>query len=430
MPLLMPHLLYVSATDRTAPFSSICSALLQAIPGDTLLIGPGRYSPSQTGERFPLYIPPGVTLAGAGQGESIIDGEGAMEISFRPVREGQSLVLLGDGSTLTGFTVSTSGGNGIANQPGARVLIMRNEIRGHGQHGVLISGPQEAVIKDNIFLDNGTKRFSPMTPRGTPGRQGHHIFVQGKGGVANRVIIADNTMTRAYADGIALVVFFDEPDGLVMHVSIVNNLIEQNERRGLTIAAAFSSSRNHVAIDVRRNIIRDNVDQAIAAQAARPLATTLICDSHLRLGIYDNECRNNGEGIALFGGFGPSEGNLLDGTIVGNRILGTKHHAVRVIGGIGFRGHAARRNRVRVVISRNHVEEAGDIPIFVQGGVSEGQEEAAGNEVLAFVSGNELPILPGKASILLNDGLPGNVVHLEEPAQAHERVGGAIPYRA
>jgi hypothetical protein len=33
--------------------------------------------------------------------------------------------------------------------------------------------------------------------------------------------------------------------------------------------------------------------------------------------------RDNGEGIVLFGGFGPAEDNLLDGTVLGNRITGT-----------------------------------------------------------------------------------------------------------
>lgn len=197
----MPRLLYVSATDTTAPYSSISAALRQASSGDTVLVGPGRYAPSSTGEHFPLYVPPGVTLAGEGQGVSIIDGEGVLELSFRPVQENQSLVLLGNETTLRDFTVVNSGGNGVSHQVGARVLIMRNDIQEHGQHGLLVSGPQEAVIIDNRFLDNGTKQFRPVTPRPAAGRQGHHIFVQGKSGVANSVLIADNTMRRAFADG-------------------------------------------------------------------------------------------------------------------------------------------------------------------------------------------------------------------------------------
>jgi hypothetical protein len=424
----MPRLLDVSASAKAASFASISAALLQAVSGDTVVVGPGHYSPSQTGERFPLYVPPGVTLAGMGQDDTIIDGEGAMDLSFRPVYEGQSLVLLGNASVLSGFAVVNGGGNGVSNQLGAHVLITRNAIHGHGQHGVLVSGPQEALIKDNIFLDNGTKRFSPTTPRGVSGRQGHHIFVQGKGGVDNRVIIVDNTMTRAYADGIALVVFFDEPDGVRMQVSVIDNLIEQSERRGLTIAASFSAPGHRVMIDVRHNILRDNAECAIVAAAARPLATTLIRDSYLRLHVFDNECWNSAEGIALFGGFGPAEGNELDATVMGNLISGMKGHAVRVIGGIGYQRHAAHENRVRALISRNRIEEVGGIPVFIQGGVSEAHEEATGNEVLARVHDNELPTVSGKPSIVVNDGLLGNAVHLEEPFQAHERVGGVTPF--
>jgi hypothetical protein len=428
MPALTSHLLYVSASDKIAAFSSIGAALLRAVTGDTVLVGTGRYAPSATQERFPLYVPPGVTLTGAGQGESIIDGEGAQDISFRPVQEGQSLVLLGDGSALSGFSVINGGGSGVGNQLGARVLVTRNEIRGHGQHGMIVSGPQEAVIKDNMFLDNGTKRFAPPTPRGVQGRQGHHIFVQAKAGVNNRVIITDNSMTRAFADGVAMVVFFDEPAGVVMHVSLINNLIEHSERRGLTIAASFSPPRCQVTADVQRNVIRDNTECAIAARAAQPLATTLIEACCLRLRLFDNECHHSAEGIVLFGGLGPADDNLLEATIVGNLIAGMQRHAVRIIGGVGFRGYGAYRNRVRAVISHNRLTEIGDIPIFMQGGVAEAREEAAGNEVLAHVVGNELPGSAGEQEIVVNDGLSGNTVYLEEPVQAHVRVEGVTPF--
>jgi hypothetical protein len=430
VPLLMPRLLYVSASDAAAAFSCISAALLQAVAGDTVLVGPGRYSPSRTGERFPLYVPPGVTLMGAGQGETTIEGEGAMGLSFRPVCAGQSLVLLGDGSTLSGFSVLDGGGHGVSHQPGARVLITRNEIRGHGQHGLLVSGPREAVITDNIFLDNGTRRFAPTTPRGVPGRQGHHIFVQGRAGAENRVIVTDNTLTRAFADGIAIVVFFDEPEGVVLHASVSNNLIEHNERRGVTIAASLGASRARVAVEVRRNVIRDNAEHALVAQAGRPLAPTLAEANRLQLRVIDNECRNSREGIALFGGFGPAQGNVLDASLLGNVITGVTRHAIRAVGGVGYRGHAAHHNRVRVLVHGNRIEAGGEIPVFLQGGGAESHEEATENVVLASLTANRLPDVPGRPSIVVNDGLLGNSVQVAEPAQAYERRGGAMVYYA
>ena len=183
-------------------------------------------------------------------------------------------------------------------------------------------------------------------------------------------------------------------------------------------------------IDVRRNIIRDNTEYAIVAQTALPLVTTLVSDSYLRIQIFDNECHHSAEGIALFGGFGPAEDNRLDATIVGNLISAMQGHAVRVIGGIGYHGYSACGNQVRALISHNRVENVGGIPIFIQGGVAEAQEEATDNEVLAQVIGNTLPAIQGKPSVVINDGLLGNVVYLDEPAQAHERLGGVMPFQA
>ncbi len=315
---VMPRLLSVSATDPTATHASISTALRQANTGDTVWIGPGHYSPSRTHEVFPLYVPPGVTVFGAGAQDCLIDGEEALALSFRPVQEGQSLILLADNTSLSGVTLAHSGGNGIGNQPGARVQIIHNTIRQHGQHGIILSGPEAAVIKDNRFEDNGTKQFRPATPRPAAGRQGHHIFVQGKSGGANHILISDNTMARAFADGIAVVVFFDEADGVHMHVRVWHNTIEHSERRGLTIAGSFGPCHNRVDIDVRQNMLRHNAALAIGAQAARPLVTQLVRDTRLRLHLIDNDCQHNGDGIMLYGGFGPAEHNVLDATLIGN----------------------------------------------------------------------------------------------------------------
>ena len=427
---IVPRLVYVSASDPTATYPSISAALCHVAPGDTVLVGPGHYAPSLTGEHFPLYVPPGVTLIGAGQDGCIIDGEGAMDLSFRPVQAGQSLVLLGDGSAVSDLTITGSGGNGLGTEPGARVCIMRNVIRQHGQHGIIVSGPQEAVIKDNRFLDNGTREFRPETPQPAAGRQGHHIFVQGKGGAANRIIIADNIMRGAFADAIALVVFFDEPDAVGMHVSVLNNEIEQSQRRGLTIAGSFGPSHTRVSVDIQHNTIRHTATQAIAAYAARPLALQLLRHCTLQLRIIDNECVQNGGGVALFGGFGPAEDNVLEGLIIGNRLSDIQGHAVRLTGGVGFGGYGAYRNRVQALISHNHVEGVSHPPMLLQGGTRTDREEATDNAVFVQVGENTLPLEAGQAPVLLNDGLPGNMVHLADPAPPHVRVADLIPYQA
>jgi hypothetical protein len=353
-----------------------------------------------------------------------------MDLSFRPVQAGQSLVLLGDGSAVSDLTIMGSGGNGLGTQPGVRVCIMRNTIRQHGQHGIIVSGAHEAVIKDNRFLDNGTRQFRPETPRPAAGRQGHHIFVQGKGGMANRVIIADNTMQGAFADAIALVVFFDEPDAVGMHVSVLRNQITHSQRRGLTIAGSFGPSHTRVTVDIQHNVIRDTATQAIAAQAARPLALQLLRHCVLNVHIIGNECVQNGGGIALFGGFGPAEDNLLTSTIVGNRLTGIQGHALRLVGGVGFGGYGAYRNRVQAIISRNYIGDVSHTPLLLQGGNAEGQEEATGNAVFAQLHDNTWPTTATPPVLLVNDGLSGNTVLLADPSPPHVRVTEVIPYQA
>ncbi len=287
---------------------------------------------------------------------------------------------------------------------------------------------EEALIKDNIFLDNGTLKYGPETPRPAAARQGHHIFVQGKSGAANRMAICDNTMTRAFADGIAIVVFFDEADGVPMHVRVWGNTIEQSERRGLTIAGSFGPSHNRVDINVRHNVIRNNQALALGAQAARPLATQLLRDNRLRIQIVDNECRDNGDGITLFGGFGPAEHNVLEATVIGNIITGAARYGLRMIGGVGFDDYAARYNRVQAVVHRNRIEDAGTCAMFLQGGTTDAPADVTGNAVFAHIVDNDLSPADAASSIRLNDGLPGNTVHVETPTPPHKRIDAPVAY--
>ena len=101
-----------------------------------------------------------------------------------------------------------------------------------------------------------------------------------------------------------------------------------------------------------------------------------------------------------------------------------------MIGRVGFGGYAAQRNRVWVTISRNHIAETSEVPIFLQGGIAEGQEIVTDNAIVAPLLVNDLPTVPGKPSVLLNDGLADNAVHVEDPAPAHTRASDPQPYQA
>jgi len=47
-------------------FSTISAALVAAAPDDTIRVGSGTFAPSTNGESYPLAIPDGITLIGAG----------------------------------------------------------------------------------------------------------------------------------------------------------------------------------------------------------------------------------------------------------------------------------------------------------------------------------------------------------------------------
>jgi alpha-L-fucosidase len=69
----------------------IGARLAAARPGDVIDVAPGRY----TDEQFPLTIPAGVTLRGAGASKVVIDAGGT-----------HAVVLAGDGAVLEGVTVT------------------------------------------------------------------------------------------------------------------------------------------------------------------------------------------------------------------------------------------------------------------------------------------------------------------------------------
>jgi len=113
---LSPHVLYVSQSDSKAKFQSIFEAVKNASEGDQIIVGPGIYSHKTTNETFPLYVPPFCQLIGSGSDTCKIDGGGALQVASRPLDPYQGLVLLGDQTSLSGFTISNSGGNAVSNE--------------------------------------------------------------------------------------------------------------------------------------------------------------------------------------------------------------------------------------------------------------------------------------------------------------------------
>lgn len=130
---------------------SITVALATAISGDTIVVAPGTHAPSTTGDVFPLQVPDGVHLQGAGMGETILDAEGT----------GSVLRILGTGTaTITGFTItggSAPRGGGVQIEAGspeiAHNLIWNNGALNRGS-GINIQGTANPWIHHNVVWEN------------------------------------------------------------------------------------------------------------------------------------------------------------------------------------------------------------------------------------------------------------------------------------
>ena len=104
----------VHPTDPQAEASSLTHAFTLAQASDVVLVQPGQYSPTRTGERLPLVIPAGVTVIGAAKESCCIDGEGQFAPSFNPIATDLAVVTLSNHSSISNLTVTNGGGHGIA----------------------------------------------------------------------------------------------------------------------------------------------------------------------------------------------------------------------------------------------------------------------------------------------------------------------------
>lgn len=403
--------IFVSPHAARVDARSLSEALQQAQPDDVVLVEPGRYSPSLTGERLPLTIPPGVQVQGATRQECIIDGEGYFSPSFHPIRPEQSVVVLTDGTSLSGVTVTQGGGHGIGAPPSASVTVRSCTISNHGDHGVFLCGVTEATITDCEFSDNGLERFEPSLPRGTGARQGHHIFAEARAGQRNHLFVTDNTMRRCFADGLAFICFFPEPDAVSFDATILRNTIEDCERGGLLFSCSFGPSSNRQALTVADNILRGNKQFGINILTAIPLADKVPQHGQLTALLSGNTITNSPVGIAVHGALGEARHNSCRVVIDRNEIADWKAHAVRLVGGSGLDNVETTDNEVIATLSRNVFK--GEPPaVVMQGAGGMAQSITSRNRVTARVLANDLDNA-GDQPILVSNGRPDNQAEVQ-----------------
>lgn len=411
---------YVHPEDAGADVRSLSAALAMARAGDVVLVGPGVYASSRTGEALPLRIPPGVAVEGAGSDRCVVDGEGVFEPSFGPIQPDLAVVVLGDGSSLSGVEVTNGGGHGVGAPPGVSTTVRDCAITRHGDHGLYLCGVDQALVVGCTFRDNGLKQFRPTLPRGTGSpQQGHQIFAEARHGQRNRLVIADNAMHGCFADGVAFICFSPEPDGVVFEATVVRNTIEASGRGGLLFACSFGPSGNRQRIVAAGNVLRDNRQYGIQAVVASPHADPVPSGNRLDALFAANEIVGSPVGIFVRGAGGECRQNVGEIVVDRNTISTRDRHGIRVVGALGVGGARTADNVLRVVLSRNLL--SGSTPsVAVQAGASIPGSETQGNVVDLRLLDNQVGTSPEQAFVV-RDGPAGNRVEVAAGGQPYSR---------
>jgi hypothetical protein len=414
----------VHPTDPQADAPSLTQAFMLSTAGDTVLVSPGIYSPTHTAERLPLKIPARVTVLGASKEACILNGEGQFTPSFNPIRTDLSVVELADGVWISGLTVTNGGGHGISAPPGTTITITGCTISQHGDHGLYLCGVAEAVVTDCEFFDNGRQRFEPTLPRGVGARQGHHIFAEARHGQQNRLLISDNRMRGCFADGIAFICFFPEPDAVSFRATILRNEIEESERGGLLFSGSFGPARNQLDIVAADNVLRGNKQFGLSVLTAIPLAERVPQETTVTATMSGNVISASPIGIQIQGAVGEAQQNHCIVTLDRNRIANCSKNAIRLVGAIGGDNIRTEGNRVKASVSRN-ILSGGSPTVVLQGAGGTAKSTPQQNAITARVVGNTSESTSEQAFVI-SDGIAGNTVEIVASSQGVMRKEGNL----
>ncbi len=156
------------AGTQAAPYRSIYYALQRASAGTVVQLERGSYT-QETGEVFPLIIPPGVVLRGEEQtkGQTVAIIGGGVLISPTFARQNVA-ILAGKDNEIRGISVTNPNvrGTGIwveSTNPTIKNCTFSNNHR----EGVFITGTANPKVEENVFVQNkGTAFLLQKMPAG------------------------------------------------------------------------------------------------------------------------------------------------------------------------------------------------------------------------------------------------------------------------
>lgn len=222
------------------PFPSISAAMAsQPSPGTIVQLAPGNYG-VETGETFPIQIPPGVMLRGneRAKGEGVVISGGGFFISPTFARQNVA-ILAGDGSQVRGITLTNSlkRGYGLWVESGENVTIANNTFTNTSHDGVFLTGKTQAFILGNLFRGNRASGISAVGE--STGEIRENVFDNTGFGLSvgqkSAVTIVNNRITNNRS-GIVL--------SNVTTPKLRGNLIANNREYGLVILKDRTSQPN------------------------------------------------------------------------------------------------------------------------------------------------------------------------------------------
>ncbi|MBD2662915.1 hypothetical protein B6N60_00434 [Richelia sinica FACHB-800] len=144
-----------AGASAEAPYKTITFALTQAQAGTVIQLAPGSYT-KDSGETFPLLLPPGITLKGdesnKGLGTVVIGGGYYTSRTFAR----QDITILGNNNTvIAGLTVTNPNqrGTGVWVES-SNPIIRNNTFTNSVREGVFVTGNGNPTVESNNFVKN------------------------------------------------------------------------------------------------------------------------------------------------------------------------------------------------------------------------------------------------------------------------------------
>ncbi|MEL6221092.1 MAG: DUF1565 domain-containing protein [Cyanobacteria bacterium J06627_8] len=237
---------------ENTPYRTISYALTRATDNTVLQLAPGSYT-ADSGEAFPLTIPPDVILRGdeSTNGQTVLILGGGALISPTFARQNVTILALDD-SQIRGVTVTNplSRGTGIwieSSDAVVRNSTLSNSLR----DGIFVTGTATPTIEDNVFFQNDGNGVAVV--RSSQGTIQDNEFRNTGFGIAvgdDAAPVIEENVIRENVDG---VVISNRAQPILRR-----NVIQQNVRDGVVAIADAQPNLGINNDDPGENIIRDN----------------------------------------------------------------------------------------------------------------------------------------------------------------------------